>query len=125
MDLGETKNRVSLKTLLQRIVSGFNGTIAKELGVTLLLEADPVETDPDKAVFVTLSVNELILNALKYAFDGAGGTVRVLHSDYYPDQKSVPLSRKGKSEPCVLYQNQGPPSRFCLCRKVADDTIFP
>ena len=65
MDLGEAKNRVSLKALLQRIVSGFNGSVAKELGVTLLLEADPVETDPDKAVFVTLSVNELILNALK------------------------------------------------------------
>ena len=77
MDLGEAKNRVSLKALLQRIVSGFNGSVAKELGVTLLLEADPVETDPDKAVFVTLSVNELILNALKYAFDGTGGTVRV------------------------------------------------
>ena len=80
MDLGETKNRVSLKTLLQKIVTGFNGTLAKEMGVRLLLEADPVETDPDKAVFVTLSVNELILNALKYAFDENGGTIRILLS---------------------------------------------
>jgi two-component sensor histidine kinase len=47
----------------------------------LTLKADPVEIDPDRAVAIGIIVNELVMNAVKYAYPDSAGPIHVeLHA---------------------------------------------
>lgn len=56
----------------------------------LTLKAEPIEVDPDRAVAIGIIVNELVMNAVKYAYpDGASGPI---HVDVRTDAEDVVLS---------------------------------
>src|SRR5579863_7189394 len=55
----------------------------------LTLKAEPIEIDPDRAVAIGIIVNELVMNAVKYAYpDGAGP----IHIDLVARNDEVVLS---------------------------------
>jgi two-component sensor histidine kinase len=55
----------------------------------LTLKAEPVEIDPDRAVAIGIIVNELVMNAVKYAYpDGAGP----IHMDLVASSDEIQLS---------------------------------
>jgi two-component sensor histidine kinase len=55
----------------------------------LTLRAKPIEVDPDRAVAIGIIVNELVMNAVKYAYpDGAGP----IHVDVVADGDNIVLS---------------------------------
>jgi two-component sensor histidine kinase len=69
----------------------------------LTLKAEPIEIDPDRAVAIGIIANELVMNAVKYAYpDGAGP----IHVDLHSEGNDIVLSisddgvgSNGKSDP--------------------------
>jgi len=43
----------------------------------LTLKAEPIEIDPDRAVAIGIIVNELVMNAVKYAYPDSAGPIHV------------------------------------------------
>ena len=55
----------------------------------LTLKAEPIEIDPDRAVAIGIIVNELVMNAVKYAYPDAAGPI---HVDLHAQGDTVVLS---------------------------------
>ena len=69
---------ITLDAYLAKMAHALTATlIGKSSGIIIAVDAEPVEIDPDRAIPFGLLVNELATNAVKHAFPGGKGNLRL------------------------------------------------
>jgi two-component sensor histidine kinase len=73
-------NSVLLNQYLDALLEDLRRSAEGNRMSRLTLKADPIEIDPDRAVAIGIIVNELVMNAVKYAYPDGAGPIHVVLS---------------------------------------------
>jgi two-component sensor histidine kinase len=104
-ELAHIDVRGYLETLTSQLLQSFG----KAGSVRVELEADPLSLDIDQSMALGLIVNELMTNALKYAYPGErSGTLRIRLSEQPDGQRLLSVSDDGPG--LTDARRDGPPT---------------
>jgi len=69
---------ITVDAYLTKLADALSATlIGKDSGIVIAVDAEPLEIDPDRAIPFGLLINELATNAVKHAFPGGRGHLRL------------------------------------------------
>ena len=74
---GAQSGRLDVCAYLGALCGDLAGSVGEDAGVTITVACEPLEIDADEANVIGLMVTELVTNAVRHAFGGDGGGVRV------------------------------------------------
>ncbi|MCO6050467.1 GAF domain-containing protein [Mesorhizobium sp. RP14(2022)] len=86
---------VDLSRYLEELVEDMKSTMGEEWAAQMRLDISPVLVSADRAVTVGLILTELVINASKYAYDGAAGPIAI-SLDQYRNQFRLVVADQGK-----------------------------
>src|SRR3954454_2700311 len=68
---------VAIDQYLDALIGDLRNSTKGDAFAKISLTTDPIETDPDRALAIVIIVNELVINACKYAYPMSNGPIRV------------------------------------------------
>ncbi|MBE7184237.1 MAG: GAF domain-containing protein [Methylobacterium mesophilicum] len=86
---------VDLSRYLEELVEDMKSTMGPEWAAQMRLDISPVLVSADRAVTVGLVLTELVINATKYAYEGAAGPIAI-SLDQYRNQFRLVVADAGK-----------------------------
>jgi light-regulated signal transduction histidine kinase (bacteriophytochrome) len=95
---GEQIEVVDLSRYIEELVADMMASMGPEWAQNLVLDLSPVMMPTDRAVTVGLVLTELIINANKYAYDGAPGPLVISLTDHRADLR-LSVADHGKGKP--------------------------
>ena len=113
---------IELARYLEELVGDMNASLGVEWAGMITVDAQPVLVTTDRAVTLGLVVTELVINANKYAYDGAPGPIAVTLQEQ-DDRLSVTVADHGRGK---HDQGQGFGSRMiaAMVRQLRADLTF-
>lgn len=123
---------VAVDQYLDAIIGDLSRTAVDQTQPHLSLSCDHVETDPDRAVAVGVIVNELVVNAMKYAYPNGSGPIRVAlkslsneRATLTVEDDGVGFSNNGAAQSTGLGQRIVKAMAVKLGAEVVQDTAHP
>ena len=110
---------VVLNQYLEALLEDLRRSAEGEKLTQLTLAAEAIEIDPDRAIAIGIVVNELVINAVKYAYPGGSGPIHVEMSRT-GELLHLSVSDQGvglAGKPAPELDRHGPPHRRCHGRQ--------